>query len=111
MKKDEVWKARLPPAAGHAQAGERPAIIVQNDAYTARLPAALIVPLTGALGASRFAGTLVLQPDGKNGLTIPSVALVFQVRALDKRDLLQYLGAVDAPTMGQLSALLAALTG
>ena len=31
MKKGEVWQVRIPFAPGHAQAGIRPAIIVQND--------------------------------------------------------------------------------
>jgi mRNA-degrading endonuclease toxin of MazEF toxin-antitoxin module len=77
MTKGEVWRIRLPPAAGHTQAGERPAVIVQNDAYTTTLPTVLVVPLTGTLAAARFPGTVTIQPDARNGLTIPSVALVF----------------------------------
>ncbi len=111
MRKGEVWKVRLPPAAGHTQAGERPAIIVQNDQHTAALPTVVVVPLTGTLAASRFAGTHVVQPDAQNGLTIPSVALVFQVRALDKRDLVQRLGEVDPAVLDDILRLLADLTG
>jgi mRNA interferase MazF len=111
MKKGDVWKVRLPPAAGHTQAGERPAIIVQNDRRIATLPTVLVVSLTGSMAANRFDGTLTIQPDARNGLTIPSVALVFQLRAIDKRDLLQRLGEIDAATMSQILALLSDLTG
>jgi mRNA interferase MazF len=111
MKKGEVWKVHLPPAPGHTQAGDRPAIIVQNDTRIATLPTVLVVPLTGSTAASRFDSTLLIQPDGQNGLTIPSVALVFQLRAVDKRDLLQRLGEVTTLTLQQILGLLADLTG
>jgi mRNA interferase MazF len=100
-----------PFAPGHAQAGERPAIIVQADRYIASLPTVLIVPLTSTPGAARFDGTLVIQPDAQNGLSLTSVALVFQVRALDKRDCIQHLGVLDEPTLEQVLELLNQLTG
>jgi hypothetical protein len=31
MRKGEVWRVRLPAATGHKQAGERPAVIIQNN--------------------------------------------------------------------------------
>jgi mRNA interferase MazF len=99
MRRGEVWRVRLPPASGHAKAGERPALVVQNDAFTAVLPTILVVPFTGNLGAARFAGTLRVDPDGTNGLTVHSIALVFQLRAIDQRDGMQRLGEVDAATL------------
>ena len=36
MQRGEVWRVRLPSAAGHAQAGVRPAVIVQEDQATRR---------------------------------------------------------------------------
>ena len=30
MKRGEVWRVRIPPALGHAQTGERPAVILQD---------------------------------------------------------------------------------
>jgi mRNA interferase MazF len=109
MKKGEIWRVHLPLAPGHAQAGDRPAIIVQNDAVIASLPTVLIVPLTGRLAASRFDGTLVIQPDSQNGLTMPSVALAFQLRAIDRRDFLQCLGMLDKQTLDQVLALIQTL--
>jgi mRNA interferase MazF len=84
---------------------------MQEDRFIALLPTVLIVPFTSTLAAARFAGTLVVQPDSQNGLRMPSVALVFQLRALDKRDCLQRLGFLDAQTFDQILALLDDLTG
>jgi mRNA interferase MazF len=111
MKKGEVWRVRLPFGPGHTQAGERPAIIVQDDPFNATLPTVLVVPFTGTLAASRFAGTLVVQPDNQNGLTVPSVALVFQLSALDQRDCLRQLGILDRNTLDEVFKLLDQLTG
>ena len=52
-----------------------------------------------------------MQPDGKNGLTVPSVALVFQMRILDRRYCLQRLGVLDATSLDQIFAELDRLTG
>src|SRR5258707_14346181 len=98
MKKGEIWRVLIPAAPGHAQTGERPAIILQEEAFNNSLPTTLIVPLTSKLAASRFDGTLVIQPDQQNGLTAVSVALVFQMRTLDQRNCLRHLGILDPAT-------------
>src|SRR4051794_25795533 len=98
MRKGEIWRVRLPFAGGHEQAGERPAVIVQDDAFIPLLPLIFVIPLTGELAASRFAGTLIVDPDVQNGLSRPSVALVFQLRGLDKRRFVSRLGLLDKET-------------
>jgi mRNA interferase MazF len=111
MTRGEVWRVRIPAAPGHAQTGERPAIIIQEQVFNNSLPTTLIVPLTSKLAASRFDGTLLIQPDQHNGLTAASVALVFQMRALDQRQCLRLLGTIDAPTLDQLLTELDKLPG
>lgn len=106
MRKGKVWRVRLPVATGHKQAGERPAVIVQNNVFTGPLPTVLVVPFTSKLNAKRFPGTLVVQPDATNGLKMPSVALVFQLGAQDKDDLLEHLGDLDAGTLDQILAMI-----
>ena len=111
MKRGEVWRVRLPSVPGHTQAGIRPAVIVQEDQATLSLPTVLIVPFTSTLAATRFPGTVTVQPDGRNGLTVPSVALVFQLTAIDQSNCLQPLGVLDAATLDQIFAELDRLTG
>jgi mRNA-degrading endonuclease toxin of MazEF toxin-antitoxin module len=109
MKRSEVWRTQFPGTRGHVQGGVRPAVIVQDDRFV--LPTVLVVPFTGQQRATRFPGTLLVQPDGANGLTVPSVALVFQTTAMDRTDCLQHLGVLDAQTLDQILDLLDRLTG
>jgi mRNA-degrading endonuclease toxin of MazEF toxin-antitoxin module len=111
MRRGEVWRVHLPSLPGHTQAGKRPAVIVQEDQAPAVLPTVLIIPFTGTQAASRFPGTLAVQPDGQNGLTVPSVAPVFQLTAIDKTNCLQPLGILDPVTLDQIFAELDKLTG
>ena len=106
MRRGEIWRVRIPFAPGRAQAGDRPALIVQNDSFIASLPTVLIVPFTSTIAATRFHGSVVVPPDGQNGLTLPSVALAFQLRAVDKHDCLMRLGELDSTTFDQILALI-----
>jgi mRNA-degrading endonuclease toxin of MazEF toxin-antitoxin module len=111
MRRGEVWRVRLPAAAGHTQAGTRPAIVAQDDRFLPALPTVLVVPCTGQRAATGFPGTLLVQPDGHNGLTVPSVALVFQTTALDRRNGLDRLGVLDTLTLDQILEVLDRLVG
>jgi mRNA interferase MazF len=111
MRRGEVWQVDIPFTPDHAQSGVRPAVIVQDDLSIATLPTILMVPFTSSRGALRFPGTVLVQPDGQNGLTVPSVALVFQMRALDKRYYLQRLGVLEAGVLDQIFVELDKLTG
>ena len=88
MARGDILTVDLPAPsgrAGHEQVGYRPAIVVQTDATTASLPTTMVVPLTSNLGALRFPHTFRVDPSPQNGLARPSVLLVFQLRAIDKK--------------------------
>lgn len=97
MKRGEVWMVTLPFTPGREQSGERPAVVVQDAAYGQGSPLVLIVPLTSQSGASRFPATVAVQPSPENGLTLESIAMVFQTRALDRSRFIRRLGIVSAP--------------
>jgi len=84
----------LPAANGREQRGRRPAVVFQDDDYGGDLPVVLVVPLTTARAAMRFAGTTLIRPTAENGLRQVSVALVFQLRAIDRRRLQERIGRV-----------------
>lgn len=98
----EIYTVEIPSTNGHEQAGTRPAIVVQAPQFENRLPTVLIVPLTSRLVAQAFPGTFVIDPDTENNLTLPSVALVFQLRAIDKRRLQRRIGRLSATHFAHL---------
>lgn len=102
MRRGEVWRARLPDNSGHAQAGERPVVIVQINQVTRSLSTVLAIPFTSKQAALRYPSTILIEPDDINGLSLPSVALPFQLSVLDKRNLAEKLGELKPETLQQI---------
>ncbi|MGH9942087.1 MAG: type II toxin-antitoxin system PemK/MazF family toxin [Pyrinomonadaceae bacterium] len=107
---DVCW-VELQPRGGHAQAGRRPAIIMQADARAAGLPTVLLIPLTTQMDALRFPGTVLIEADAQNNLRRSSVALVFQMTAVDHRFIANRLGKVAETKLQQIWTALDELTG
>src|SRR5262245_59889250 len=99
MRAGDVYWVDFPPRGGREQAGRRPAIVLQGAAASAVLPTALCVPLTSQIDAMRFPGTVLVEADSANGLRRASVALVFQLTAIDRRQVSAQLGKISASVM------------
>jgi mRNA interferase MazF len=102
MTKGEIWTTVLPRSDGHEQYGERPAVIVADPLSSL----ALVIPCTSNLAALRFPYTLRVSPTEENGLTIPSIVLAFQLRAIDKKRLNKKIGVLDAAHLDELNKTL-----
>jgi mRNA interferase MazF len=107
----DIHWVQLPAANGYEQRGRRPAVILQDEHYAGGLPVVLVVPLTTARAALRFVGTILIQPTVENGLRQASVALVFQVRAIDRRRVQERIGNVSAEVLHEMFAELDKLMG
>jgi mRNA interferase MazF len=59
----------------------------------------MVIPITSNLKAMRFAFTLHVEPSTENGLTTPSVVMVFQMRAIDKTRIIGKLGKMSDADM------------
>lgn len=94
MNVGDIHWVELPNIGGREQAGRRPAIVLQDDAYASALPTTVVVPLSSAVGALRFAGTQRIKATQASGLRTDSVALVFQIRAIDRSRVATKIGAV-----------------
>jgi mRNA interferase MazF len=101
----------LPAADGREQRGRRPAVVVQADDYGGDLPVVLVIPLTTARAAMRFAGTTLIHPTAENGLRQASVALVFQLRAIDRQRIQERIGTVSAEVLNAMFEELGKLMG
>ena len=105
IERGDVFFANLNPIVGAEQAGTRPVLVVQNDEANARLPTVTVVPLTSNLRASRFLFTVNL-PSTATGLPKDSIALVFQIRTLDKSRLTNRAGHLSDSLMEQVDRAL-----
>ena len=106
MTQGEIWVSDLPPTGGHVQQGSRSALMVADTTNAI----ATVIPITSSLAAMRFPYTLAVTPTEDNGLDKPSVLLVFQLGAVDKRFLHRSIGRLDPATLEcvneQLKAML-----
>jgi mRNA interferase MazF len=107
----DIFWVELPPTNGHEQVGRRPAVVLQDETYAGSSPVVIVVPLTGAVTASRFPGTVLLEPTAANSLRKSSVVLVFQIRAVDRRKVQDRLGAIGAEDLARIHAALDRLMG
>lgn len=111
MNVGDLYWVEFPARGGRAQAGRRPAIIMQAEARAAGLPTVLLVPLTSQIDALRFPGTVLVEADGRNGLRRASVALVFQLTAVDRRYVVNYIGEVAEAVLSQIQNAIDELIG
>jgi mRNA interferase MazF len=93
MTRGDILLVGLPESDKREEKGNRPAIAVQTDIATS--PMLMIVPVTSSLGALRFPFTVRIEPSEQNGLTLPSVAMVFQMRAIDRKRIIQKIGELE----------------
>src|SRR3989338_9803086 len=89
MKKGEVWAVDLSGGQGHEQSGRRPAIVVASANGLV-----LITPLTTSHERATLPYTEVIEPTRENGLSEVSIALIFQLKSIDKTRFRRKLGEI-----------------
>ena len=100
MARGDILLISLPDSDRREEKGNRPAIVVQVE--IAASPMLMIVPVTSSLGAMRFPFVVKIEPSELNSLTMPSVAMVFQVRAIDKKRIVRKIGELDPEYLHQV---------
>jgi mRNA interferase MazF len=107
----EIYWIEFPPGGGHEQAGRRPSVVLQDDAVAARSPLVLAIPLTTSAGVTRYPAVVHVPADPRNGLSADSYAMVFQLRATDRRRFRDKLGDVSPAVLAEIYEALDRLTG
>jgi mRNA interferase MazF len=102
MARGDVLLVELPNSDKREERGNRPAIAVQTE--VAASPMLMVVPITSSLGALRFSFTVKIEPSSQNGLTLPSVAMIFQLRAIDRNRLIRKVGELEPEYLAQVDA-------
>ena len=99
VKRGEVWLARLDPTEGREIQKTRPCVVISPPEIHDHLSIVMVAPMTTG---SREAGYRVpVKFSGREGLI-----LLEQIRALDKRQLIRRLGAIDRQAFTAILATL-----
>jgi len=102
MARGDVLLVTLPSSDRREQSGRRPAVAVQTDRKGE--PMLMVAPVTSNLAALRFAFTVPIAPSSENGLTAPSVVMVFQLRAIDKARIVRSIGRISTEDMKRIDS-------
>ncbi len=86
IKRGDIYYADLSPVVGSEQGGVRPVLIIQNDIGNKYSPTIIVSAITSQLNKAKLPTHIELTAD-KYNLPKNSVALLEQIRTLDKRRL------------------------
>jgi len=101
MRKGEIWFVEMPGGIGHEQKGLRPVILFSEvEAETV-----MVIPLTSNVRALKFPHTIEIAPSIENGLKSVSIALVFQLRAIDIKRIKNKIGVLESADLGEIERL------
>ena len=87
-RRGEIWLADLGTGRGHEQTGQRPVLVVSDDAFNAGLAGlVMVVPYTSKVSKSKNIPAHIRVDPPEGGLKTPSVILCDQVRTISKERL------------------------
>ncbi len=88
IKQGDIFLVNLNPIKGHEQSGTRPVIVLQNNILNKNLNTVIVIPVTSNLAAKGKMTTYFLSKEISK-LDLNSVALLFQIRTIDKNRLIK----------------------
>lgn len=97
IRRGQIWYADLGEGIGSEQGGIRPVIILQNNAGNKHAPTVIIAPITSKMAKAKLPTHVCI--DMESGLSEVSVALLEQIRTIDKQRLLNFVGDCSRENM------------
>ena len=98
-RRGEIYLTALDPTLGREIQKTRPALIIQNDVSNRLSKITIVAPITSTVRFPLNPVHVLLAADRNTGLSVTSVALFNQIRAVDRMRLIQRLGRVDSETL------------
>jgi mRNA interferase MazF len=105
----DLYYADLSPVVGSEQGGVRPVLIIQNDVGNRHSPTTIVAAITSKAGKIMLPTHCPL--DMKSGLERDSVALLEQIRTIDKQRLREYVGTIGIKNMRGIDRAIALSIG
>jgi len=109
IKRGDIYYANLNPVVGSEQGDTRPVLVVQNNMGNKYSPTVVVAPITCSLKKKPLP-THVTIP-AFCGLTVESMALVEQIRTIDRLRLDGYIGRIDSKVQLRIDTALAVCVG
>ena len=94
IKRGQIYLADLNPVMGSEQGGIRPVVVIQNNVGNRFSPTIIVAAITG-----RMKKSIPTHAKIKTGLLKDSIALMEQIRTIDKCRLIEYMGEVSKAEM------------
>lgn len=102
MARGDVLLVNLPVSDGREQSGRRPVVALQID--IAGEPMLMVAPITSNLKALRFSFSVKIAASDGNGLDVPSVIMIFQMRSIDRGRIVKKIGKLSDDDMKRVNA-------
>jgi len=102
----DVFMANLEPVEDSEQGGTRPVVIVSRDAINNSSSVVVIASITDAANKKRIYPSHVQVTAGTGGLSINSIVVCEQIRAISKTRLKRSLGKFERAIMTRIDAAL-----
>ena len=96
IKRGQIYYATLDPILGSEQGGERPILIIQCDRNNLSSPTTIVAPITCQYKGGSTETHVYLN---HSALDWRSIALLEQIRTIDKQRLGRYVGQASRSTM------------
>ena len=106
LKRGDIVYVDLGKTLGSEQGGIRPVIIFQNNIGNRHSPTVIVASITSQLNKAKLPTHVELSNYKKYGLEKYSTVLVEQVRTIDKKRIISYIGRVDDEAMDDIDKAL-----
>lgn len=101
-RRGEIYLVSFDPTVGSEIQKTRPALILQNDIANEFSPITIVAAITSQFDDTLYPIEVLIQPP-EGGLSVKSVVLLNQIRAIDKQRLIRRLGKLTDETMAQVN--------
>ena len=102
-RRGEIYLTALDPTLGREIQKTRPALVIQNDVSNRLSEITIVAPITSTVRLPVNLVHVLLSAHRSTGLSVTSVALFNQIRAVDRVRLVKRLGSVDEETLARVN--------
>lgn len=100
-RRGDIYFANLNPFIGSEQGGKRPVLVLQNNDGNFFSSTLIVAPMTTRVYKKQDLPTHYILEKAK-GLSYPSIVLLEQIRTIDKRRVIAYMGKVSKEQMSEI---------